>query len=40
MSIPVIVFPLDYFYSCAQLEEKYEALLADKETELNLAKTR
>lgn len=37
MSIHVTVFSLGYFYSCVQLKEKYEALLADKEKELNLA---
>ena len=39
MSSHISVFPLDYFNSWAQLKEKYEALLADKEKELNLVKT-
>ena len=39
MSSHISVFPLNYFNSCAQLKEKYEALLADKEKELNLVKT-
>ena len=39
MSSHISVFPLDYFNSWAQLKEKYEALPADKEKELNLVKT-
>ena len=39
MSGHISVFPLDYFNSWAQLKEKYEALPADKEKELNLVKT-
>ena len=39
MSSHISVFPLDYFNRWAQLKEKYEALLADKEKELNLVKT-